>query len=202
MVRKQTQRKRGERTMLNLIASLPKPLNRFLDKFDHLFTEPQFRQFKRYVPGLFLELKRTNIQTIDTSHVKSRYHRLHHYLSESSWDPLKINSHRLKELHRSRQTKSCRKGALIIDDTDNLKTGQKTEGAKEKFPGSQGRPANCNIAVTIHYVDQVKDFPVDLEPYVPADEFPDGKEDPDFRSKHQLARELVKRALKEGIFKS
>lgn len=30
---------------------------------------------------------------------------------------------------------------------------------------------NCNIVVTCYYVDKIMDFPVNLESYVPADEF-------------------------------
>ena len=51
--------------MLNVISIIPPSLEKFLGEFKNLFIEPQFKNFKVYPFGLQLELKRTNIQTIN-----------------------------------------------------------------------------------------------------------------------------------------
>jgi len=103
--------------MLNLISDIPKVPKRFLKKFKKWFTKKQFKNFKRYISGLLLELKRTNIQTIDAYCIESNYDSLHHFLSNSPWQEEEFNSERIKIMQASRQTKSCQKGILVIDDT-------------------------------------------------------------------------------------
>jgi len=58
-----------ETKMLNIISTIPPSLQRFLENFKDLFIKPQFENFKVYSFGLQLELKRTNIQTIDECRV-------------------------------------------------------------------------------------------------------------------------------------
>ena len=54
-----------EAQMLTVISITPPSLEKFLGEFEDLFIEPQFENFKICPFGLQLELKRTNIQTID-----------------------------------------------------------------------------------------------------------------------------------------
>ena len=55
------------------------------------------------------------------------------------------------------------------------------------------------MAVTSYYVDEIRDFPVNLEPYVPVDEFKEGEDSPKFSTKIQLGEKLVLDALEKGI---
>ncbi len=57
--------------MLNIIYTIPPSLEKFLGEFKDLFIKPQFKNFKIYPFGLQLELKRTNIQTINECRPKS-----------------------------------------------------------------------------------------------------------------------------------
>jgi len=185
--------------MLNLISDIPKILKRFLKKFKKWFTKKQFKNFKKYVSGLLLELKRTNIQTIDAYCIESNYDSLHHFLSNSPWPEQELNSERIRIMQASRQTKSCQKGVLVIDDTANKKSGKHTKGAQVQYSGSQKGLTNNNTVVTSHYVDDKKDFPIDLRPYLPASEFAEGKNSEQFFSKLELAKKLVIDALVKGV---
>jgi len=48
-------------------------------------------------------------------------------------------------------------------------------------------------------VDEIRDFPVNLEPYVPVDEFEEGEDSPDFFTKIELGKKLVLDAIEKGI---
>jgi hypothetical protein len=48
-------------------------------------------------------------------------------------------------------------------------------------------------------MDEIRDFPVNLEPYVPVDEFEEGEDSPDFFTKIELGKKLVLDAIEKGI---
>ncbi len=52
------------------------------------------------------------------------------------------------------------------------------------------------MAVASAFVSQTKHFPIDIIPYIPADEFKDGKDNPEFKDKIQIAIELFDNAIK------
>jgi len=187
--------------MLNVISTIPPSLEKFLGEFKDLFIEPQFKNFKVYPFGLQLELKRTNIQTINECRPKSNYDSLHHFLTNSPWDEEKVNNRRIEIIQRDNRTRSRPDGALIIDDVacKKSKSATKIEAAKVQYAGSEKGLVNCNVVVTSYYADKIRDFPVNLEPYVPADEFKEGKNSPDFFTKIELGKKLVLDALEKGI---
>ena len=52
--------------------------------------------------------------------------------------------------------------------------------------------------VTTHLDDGKKSLPLDLELYQQANSLPDGKKDPEFKKKPELALSLIDRSLKKG----
>ena len=102
--------------MLNVISIIPPSLEKFLGEFKDLFIKPQFENFKVYPLGLQLELKRTNIQTINECRIKGNYDSLHHFLTNSPWDEEKVNNRRIEIIQKDSRTKSRPHGALVIDD--------------------------------------------------------------------------------------
>ena len=187
--------------MLNVISIIPPSLEKFLGEFKDLFIKPQFENFKVYPLGLQLELKRTNIQTINECRIKGNYDSLHHFLTNSPWDEEKVNNRRIEIIQKDSRTKSRPHGALVIDDVacKKSRSATKIEAAKLQYAGSEKGLVNCNVVVTSYYVDKIKDFPVNLEPYVPADEFEEGKDSPDFFTKIELGKKLVLDAIRKGI---
>ncbi len=187
--------------MLNVISTIPPFLEKFLGEFKDLFIKPQFKNFKIYPFGLQLELKRTNIQTINECRPKSNYDSLHHFLTNSPWDEEKVNNRRIEIIQRDNRTKSRPHGALVIDDVacKKSKSATKIEAAKVQYAGSEKGLVNCNVAVTSDYVDKIRDFPVNLEPYVPADEFEGGEDSPNFFTKIEFGKKLVLDAIEKGI---
>jgi len=187
--------------MLNVISTIPPSLEKFLREFKDLFIKPQFENFKVYPFGLQLELKRTNIQTIDECRPQNNYDSLHHFLTTSPWDEEKVNNRRIEIIQKDNRTKSYPTAALVIDDVacKKSRSATKIEAAKVQYSGSDKDLVNCNVAVTSHYVDEIRNFPVNLSPYIPADEFEEGEDSPDFFTKIELGEKLVLDAFEKGI---
>lgn len=188
--------------MINFVSVSPSIFNTFTKKFQYLFPKKKmFVSFSNYLAGLFMEFKRTNIATIDEKNVSSRYQNLQYFITESdSWDGKKVNGRRIKILQKNRTTKSTKNGVLVIDDTAcSKKWAYKTDGVRPQHSGSEDAVIRCNVVVCSSYADSVKRWPISLEPYRPSDEFANGKDDPGFKSKIQLARRLIQDALAKGI---
>lgn len=65
-----------------------------------------------------------------------------------------------------------------------------TEAAKWQYCGSLKRQENCNVVVGAAFVSKTKHFPLDVIPYLPAEEFGGGKDDPKFKDKIQIAMDI------------
>jgi SRSO17 transposase len=151
-----------------LVNDTPPFLEKFFSKFEDLFNRPNQReQFRHYSTGLLAEIKRKNIQAISEHTIASRYQAMHHFLHDSPWDEHQLNQMRLRMLASSRQTKSHKYGYLIIDDTGNPKSGTATFATQKQYIGNLGKVDTGQVVVTSHYADESKDWPIDLEPYLP-----------------------------------
>ncbi len=183
--------------MVNLITERPNLLSNFLERFRDCFSKPLFTSFSLYLSGLFLELKRTNVEAITSNAPAASYENLQYFISEGSWNPEEVNNQRIKILQSSRTTKTCRKGVLAIDDTSCKKWGIYTEGARPQYSSTEDRVVNCNVLVNSAYCDAKKQYPVNLRPYITEDDpFPGGLE---FKSKIELAMELIEDAIEKKL---
>jgi SRSO17 transposase len=139
------------------------------------------------------------MQSITFKTPQACYENIQYFMSEAKWDHEELNNRRITLLQSSRATKSCKKGVLIIDDSGCKKWGLKTEGAKVQYYPTEGITTNCNIVVSSAYSDEIKTFPVNLKPYRPKEEFDLQDIDPDFKSKLDLAEELIRDAMDKNI---
>ena len=64
-----------------------------------------------------------------------------------------------------------------------------------QYIGEIGKTDNGNVVVTTHLYDGKKSLPLDIELYQYANSLPDGKKDPDFKKKPQLALSLIDKTL-------
>ena len=185
--------------MINFIAANPPILQKFLDKFSSAFTKKTFISFSFYVGGLFLQLKRTNINSISAKTIYANYENIQYFISDSKWDEQKVNNTRINILQSNRTTKTSNKGVLAIDDSGCKKWGYKTEGAAVQYYGTEHTQTKCNVVVVSAYCDKTKRYPINLSPYKPAGEFLFKEQDSDFKSKIQLAMDLFDDALSKNI---
>jgi SRSO17 transposase len=125
--------------------------------------------------------------------------RLQWFLSESTWDHQAVNERRVGLLCEDPATAPHERGVLVIDDTGDRKDGTATAHVARQYLGSVGKIDNGIVAVTSLWADERVYWPVHAVPYTPASRLPGGERDPGFRTKPQLAIELVQAAQQAEI---
>ena len=68
-----------------------------------------------------------------------------------------------------------------------------------QYLSSIGKIDNGVVSVSSLWADERLYYPLEVEPYTPTHHFEGGKEDPRFRTKPQIALELVEAAVEGGI---
>lgn len=180
-------------------AAMPPCFDRWCTKFDDLLrTKAQKREFRHYIGGLLGESERKNVSQMARDSVEVTYHKLHHFLTESTWSAAQINERRLEVMNKCSQTRISRGFSLIVDDSGHRKSGNFTAGVGRQYIGEIGKTDNGNVVVTTHLYDGKKSLPLDIELYQHGDSLPEGKKDPEFKKKPTLALELIDKSLNRG----
>jgi SRSO17 transposase len=181
---------------------MPVPLDRYAAQFDDLFTRPTQRQaFRQYLAGLLLPAERTKTLTAlaNTEPVVGAQapaaQRLQWFLSESTWEAMAVTARRLELLRDDPDTAPDGQGVLIIDETGDRKDGDKTAHVGRQYLGNRGKIENGVVSVGSVWADESLYYPLAVEPYTPERWFAAGKADPAFRTKPQIALELIDQAL-------
>jgi hypothetical protein len=184
----------------------PGPLEDYAAQFDPLFARlAQRRGFRACLQGLLLPRDRNKTLTAlaGTEPVVGAQHRavqgLQWFLSEAPWDHERVNRRRVHLLLEDPATAPHDQGVLVLDDSGDRKAGTKTAHVARQYLGSLGKTDNGIVAVTSLWADERVYWPVDVVPYTPASRLAKGKRDPAFRTKPQLAVELVQAARKAQI---
>lgn len=114
------------------------------------------------------------------------------------WDVDKVNNRRLEVMGSCRQTSPSRNFTLIVDDSGHRKSGNATSGVGRQYIGEIGKTDNGIVLLTTHLYDGVRRLPLDLALYQHASSLEQGKEDPKFVKKPDLALQLIARCLARG----
>src|SRR5947209_4827901 len=176
-------------------------IDTFCRQFDDLFTRRAARQaFRHYLIGLLLPREHNKTMTVLASLVPSSdRQQLHHFLHDAPWDTAAPNARRLA-LWRAHPTLCPHgRGVLIVDETGDRKRGHGIPFAAQQYIGKVGFTANGVVSVTSHWTDGTRHVPLGVKPYWPASRLPEGKKDPQFRTKPQLAWELIEEAWRSGV---
>src|SRR6266545_311731 len=184
----------------------PGPLEDYAARFDPLLSSlAQRRGLRDYLQGLLLPRDRNKTLTglAGAEPITGAQHpevqRLQWFLSESAWDHEQVNDRRVELLREDPATAPHERGALVIDDTGDRKDGTATAHVARQYLGSVGKIDNGIVAVTSLWADERVYWPVHAVPYTPASRLPAGERDGRFRTKPQLATELVQSARAAGI---
>src|SRR6478735_4298321 len=127
----------------------PGPLEEYAARFDDLFGSlAQRRGFREYLAGLLAARDRNKTLTAlaGAEPVAGAGHpavqRLQFFLSESRWDPERVNARRLELLLADPATAPHGSGVLVIDDSGDRKDGTKTAHVAPQYLGSRGKIEN------------------------------------------------------------
>jgi hypothetical protein len=188
------------------VSPAPGPLEAYAVRFEDLFGARAQRQgFRRYLEGLLLPAERNKTLTAlaNTEPVVGAQHKeaqsLQWFLSESRWDPEKVNERRLEVLLEESTTAAEETGVLVIDEHGDRKWGKRTAHVGRQWLANIGKTENGVVSVTSLWAQEGMYYPVDFEPYTPSHHFEGGKDDPLFRTKLKIAEELVEQAVEKGI---
>lgn len=184
----------------------PGPLEAFAVQFDSLFGSlGQRRSFRTYLSGLLAPRDRHKTLTAlagaepVVQAQSPAVQRLQYFLSEADWRAEALNARRLALLQSEAATAAHRGGVLVLDDTGDKKDGTATEHVGRQYLGSVGKIDNGIVAVTTLWADGRVHYPLHFAPYTPAARFPGGTNDPRFRTKPQIAVDLIAQARAAGI---
>ena len=98
-------------------------------------------------------------------------------------------------------------GVLVVDETGFLKKGDKSAGVQRQYSGTAGRIENCQVGVFLAYAGARVRALLDRELYLPQVWAEDRErrreagvpESVRFRTKPQLAKVMLERALESGV---
>ena len=185
---------------------VPGPLEDYATQFDPLLASvAQRRGFGDDLQGLLAPRDRNKTLTAlaDAEPITGAQHRqvqrLQWFLSESAWDHEVVNQRRVWLLGQDPATAPNDRGVLVVDDTGDRKDGTATAHVARQYLGSVGKVDNGIVAVTSLWADECCYWPVHAVPYTPASRLAAGERDPGFKTKPQLAVELIGAAREAGI---
>jgi len=118
---------------------------------------------------------------------------LNHWLTDSGWSEEELDRARKEMIIKDLRARRLKNGVLVVDDTISHKTGKRMEGVNIHYDHSEGRCVLGHQLVTSDLVIGSLSLPLDFELYS-RDE---GQ--PDFKTKQELFRILVRRAANEGF---
>jgi hypothetical protein len=179
-----------------VVANIPEEFEKALEAFRPHFGGPAFEHFKRYVLGLIvsenLTVEGINRIFIQAGHPSS----LNRFLTAGIWKQHEVNDVRIDMLKTQGAVGS--KGWLAIDDTLTHKTGKKIEGVGIFWDHSEKRYVWAHNIVTAEFVNPKGDsHPLDFRLYLKEEQSRE-KRVP-FKTKIELAQELVEDALQRGL---
>lgn len=171
-------------------------IDAFCAQFDDLFCRLAEREaFRQYLIGLLLPREHNKTLTVLASLAPGAdRQRLHHFLHDAPWDADALNRRRLELWQARPDLAPHAEGVLIVDETGDRKRGHKLVLAANQYIGKLGHTANGVVSVTSHWTDGTRHVPLGVRPYRPASRLPQGKLDPGFQTKPELAWELIQEA--------
>ncbi|MBZ0095718.1 MAG: IS701 family transposase [Sulfuricella sp.] len=158
---------------------------------------------KSYLHGLY-QSTRANMERMADVVAGSHPQRLHHMLSESTWDRAGV----LRQLAADANAHFGRGGtALVIDESGFAKKGEHSAGVARQWNGRLGKTDNSQVGVFAAVTRGEVAALVDAELYLPACWTSDPArceaagipESVEFRTKGEMALEMVLRARRNGL---
>jgi SRSO17 transposase len=166
-------------------------------------AEPR-RRALAYVRGLLSPVERKNGWQLAELAGEPTPDGMQHLLARADWDADQVRDdlrayvmEQLGEEH----------AVLVVDETGFLKKGPKSVGVQRQYSGTAGRIENCQIGVFLAYASGKGRTFLDRELYLPKEWAADAErrqeaavpETVTFRTKPQLARAMLERALAAGV---
>ena len=179
-----------------------------LEEFLRKLLAPMGRSERRqhgslYVQGLLLDGERKSIEPLANRVPGGNVQALQQFVGQSpwAWDPVR------RLLGQRMQEALLPTSGWIVDDSGFAKQGTASVGVARQYSGTLGKVGNCQVAVSIHLTTEQESMPLDWALYLPQAWIDDPErcrqagvpESTPFRTKPELALELIDRLLQWGL---
>jgi len=188
-------------------------LQDYAEHFQDLYRYPtQFSWSGVYLRGLLQDGQRKSIEPMaarvprpaELLDIRDPEQALQQFVNQSPWKEQEV-----EKRYRSVMAGplASPEGIFVIDDTGFPKQGKHSVGVQHQYCGQLGKKANCQVAVTVHYVSPKGHFPAALRLYLPKSwtGSPErlkgaGVPEPfrDEKTKGEIALELLDQVRREG----
>ncbi len=187
-------------------------LNRYFDTLG-LHLNPQGRaSFATYAVGILGDGERKSVEpmaarfTCDPKSTQREHDRLLYFLRTMPWSDTDVRWEAAKTGLCAMESRGPIT-SWILDDTGFLKQGRHSVGVQRQYTGSAGKIANCQLGVSLTVANRFEQLPIDMQLYLPKSwtespslrkkaHIPDVLE---FRTKHEIAMDMVDQALAQGV---
>src|SRR6059058_2227762 len=180
-------------------------LDALLARFGRLFVRAEPRgQAGRYLEGLLAPVERKNGRQLAEAIGDARPWRTQRVLSHVLWDEAAA-----RDLCREHAVGrlGAEDAVLVVDETAFVKKGEHSAGVARQYCGTLGKVENCQVGVFLAYGSRRGHALIDRRLYLPeawagdaerrrAAKVPD---DAPFRTKPEIARAMLARALDAGV---
>ena len=156
-----------------LDAGVLRRLEAYAAHFAEDFNRPRQRAWRGvYLAGLLQDGERKSIEPISRrvslpaalTGTQDPDQGLQQFVSQSSWDDQAVRQ-RYRALMAG--TFADAAGVFVLDDTTFPKAGTHSVGVQRQYCGALGKKANCQAAVSLHYVSQAGHVPLGLRLFLP-----------------------------------
>lgn len=168
------------------------------------YSKSGLNEAEKYIKGLMSRAERKNGWQMSEILGESTPYRIQQFINRGRWSADELRDVLQKYVKEKFQDKS---GVLVVDETGFLKQGKMSAGVQRQYSGTAGRVENCQIGVFMNYAVNEKFCCIDRKLYIPR-QWTDDKErcnkagipeEYQFRTKTQMALEMIKRAYENGI---
>jgi SRSO17 transposase len=190
---------------VHALRQLKPELELFLERYAPLFGRDEAQAHaNRFVQGLLLGGDRRSVENIAEAIDGCVVRSLQKFIAQSPWSDDDL----LEQLQRHvSEVLGHGDATLNVDETGFPKKGDKSVGVKRQYAGCLGRTDNCQIGVCVNYRSAAGHTLIDRRLFLPeewANDLPRRQEagvpkEVVFRTKPELALEMVQQALERGL---
>jgi SRSO17 transposase len=194
-----------EQAVLEEVAAWARGLSAMHARIAHRFARPEpRRRALQYLKGLLSPVERKNGWQLAEQAGETTPDGMQRLLATADWD-----ADQVREDMRAYVVEQLGDpdAVLVVDETGFLKKGTKSVGVQRQYSGTAGRIENCQIGVFLAYASPQGRTFLDRELYLPKEWAADPArrreaavpQSVEFRTKPQLARAMLERALDAGV---
>jgi SRSO17 transposase len=188
-----------------IVRSWTEELEEVDERIAARFARSEVRERARdYLRGLLSAAERKNGWQLAEVVGNSTPYGLQHLLGRANWDTGAVRDD-LREYVIEHLVGD--ESVLVVDETGFIKKGDKSVGVKRQYTGTVGKRENCQVGVFLAYASCRGQAFIDRELYLPVEWVDDRErreqagvpEEVGMRTKPELAKEMLGRALEGGV---